>query len=357
MDQTLFSAFTAANPDVKPEAVALPETGDVVAQIKSGELKVDAIVAPANSFLFNQGVVEPLDDLVKQENLSLAEYGNAIELARHNGKLYGLPVSVSPMLVVYNKELFDTAGLKHPAPGWTWDEFETAAKALAKAQEGNDPGYGVAVAPWTAADLLLSAGKGPADPDLTALTDTLNRLTRLHSDAKVAPKEVLGDAELDYYQAFGRGELGMLVSYWQNSFAHTKPEFAWGVAPLPGNDSTPGMGTLGMVTANAENRANAVAFIKFIASATGSQTIVTLPGAPVPAFVNDATQQQWLAHTALGQAGSFVFQLKYLPAPVYPADMATMLLTEADAALKGTKSVDDAIKAYKEARAPLMSNK
>ncbi|HWH70727.1 MAG TPA: hypothetical protein VNT26_15160, partial [Candidatus Sulfotelmatobacter sp.] len=53
MESTFFTGFQSANPDVKPETVTIPETDDfaqIIAKIKSGEIKVDAIVAPANNF-------------------------------------------------------------------------------------------------------------------------------------------------------------------------------------------------------------------------------------------------------------------------------------------------------------------
>ena len=358
MESTLFTAFSAANPDVKPESVQLPdaEYPELIAQLKDGTLKVDAIIAPANNFLFAQGVVTPLDDLVKQEKLSLKEYGSAVELARHDGKLYGLPVALSPMVVVYNKDLFEKAGLKAPTTGWTWDEFAADAKALVKVQQG-EKSWGAAVAPWAMADLLLTAGKGPADSDLNALQAMLTHFTSLQADPKAVPKEALGSDDLSYYQAFARGEIGMALAYWEYSFAHAKPEFAWGVAPIPGDQGTPGTATLAMVNSKAENPDNARAFVKFAGGLSGAQSVAQLPGAPVPGYITDQVSSMWLAHASLGQEAAFITRLKYVPQPDYPAELAPLLLKEADAALQATKTPQEAVEAYKQARAPLMSKK
>ncbi|HYG59958.1 MAG TPA: extracellular solute-binding protein, partial [Symbiobacteriaceae bacterium] len=357
LESTLFTGFQHLYPDVKPESVQLPE-GDfqqIVDSIMSGATKVDAIISPANSFFFAKGVVDPLDDMVKKSKLSLDEYGATVELGMYKDKLFGLPVSVSPMLLVYNKEMFEQAGLKAPGESWTWDEFEAAANALAAVQAGKEKGWGAAIAPWTLVDLLLTAGKGPADADLTALKTQLARLHRLQSGDRALPVEPLGSSDTDYFLAFARGEVGMLLGYWENSFAHTKPQFSWGVAVPPGDSRTLGSATLAMVTANAENRANAEAFVKFAAGPTGAQAVVRLPGAPVPGMVNDTVKAQWLANAGLQDDSAFVLKLKYLPSTEFPEEMIQPLLLEADAALKGKKTADEAIAAYQQARAPFMS--
>src|SRR5580693_7536474 len=51
----------------------------------------------------------------------------ALELARHNGKLYGVPVWVRPMTIFYKKSIFDKDGLTAPK---TFDELEKVCQAL-----------------------------------------------------------------------------------------------------------------------------------------------------------------------------------------------------------------------------------
>lgn len=44
--------------------------------------------------------------------------------------LWGIPAGVEPLVMHYNRVLFDAAGVDYPQPGWTWDDFLTTALAL-----------------------------------------------------------------------------------------------------------------------------------------------------------------------------------------------------------------------------------
>jgi multiple sugar transport system substrate-binding protein len=52
------------------------------------------------------------------------------EAATVEGKIVGVPALVDNLAIVYNKELFDRAGLDYPSADWTWSDFAAAAKAL-----------------------------------------------------------------------------------------------------------------------------------------------------------------------------------------------------------------------------------
>src|SRR6201988_2165264 len=51
----------------------------------------------------------------------------ALDLARHNAKLYGIPIWVRPMTIFYKKSLFDKFGIPEPK---TFDDLEQACAKL-----------------------------------------------------------------------------------------------------------------------------------------------------------------------------------------------------------------------------------
>jgi ABC-type glycerol-3-phosphate transport system substrate-binding protein len=60
-----------------------------------------------------------------------------------DGRILGIPLSITFNGIFYDPEAFRTAGLPEPQPGWTWDEFRQTVTALARS-EGGTPRYGFA---------------------------------------------------------------------------------------------------------------------------------------------------------------------------------------------------------------------
>ncbi len=63
-------------------------------------------------------------------------YPRAYEVFAQDGTQYGLPETFSNVVLFYNKELFDAAGLDYPTADWTWEDEQAAAEALTDADAG-----------------------------------------------------------------------------------------------------------------------------------------------------------------------------------------------------------------------------
>ena len=46
------------------------------------------------------------------------------------GKQYGLPGNFSNVVLIYNKDLFDQAGIDYPTSDWTQEDVQAAAEAI-----------------------------------------------------------------------------------------------------------------------------------------------------------------------------------------------------------------------------------
>ncbi len=64
-------------------------------------------------------------------------YPGVLQTAYQGDQLYGLPWIAQPVVVYFNRALFDAAGLDYPAAGWTWDDFTSAATALTQDTDGD----------------------------------------------------------------------------------------------------------------------------------------------------------------------------------------------------------------------------
>ena len=71
----------------------------------------------------------PLDDILQAESIDTSVYNKmALSAFNADGKQYGVPNSFSNVVLIYNKDLFEQAGMMDAAPGQ--DDDVTGRKAL-----------------------------------------------------------------------------------------------------------------------------------------------------------------------------------------------------------------------------------
>jgi multiple sugar transport system substrate-binding protein len=70
--------------------------------------------------------------------------------AQHDGGIYGLPWIASPVVLYYNPELFDAAGVEHPDETWDWETFRETAVELTVDDDGDGSPeqYGFTLEGW-----------------------------------------------------------------------------------------------------------------------------------------------------------------------------------------------------------------
>lgn len=128
------------------------------------------------------GAIADITEMFKESQvLTPAQYyPGVLRSATYQGRYYGLPWIANPLIVYYNKDLFDAAGVPYPpaAGGWTWDEFIETAKALTRTvrdKNGNPyQQYGYIVDGWPNIETFIWAGGGDiiADNGVDVLLDS-----------------------------------------------------------------------------------------------------------------------------------------------------------------------------------------
>jgi multiple sugar transport system substrate-binding protein len=68
-------------------------------------------------------------------------YPLALDGFSDEGTQYGLPATFSDVVLIFNRTLFDEAGLDYPTAEWTWDDYTSAAEALTDADAGVYGGF------------------------------------------------------------------------------------------------------------------------------------------------------------------------------------------------------------------------
>ncbi len=126
----IVARYVAANPGVDVTLELEPEGGVFQALIAAGN-QPDMIITsfgPQLGTLAAQDAVVALEDLPGAEDLFARLTPRAVQdLYGHN---YYVPVGADVTLMIYNRTLFEEAGLDPDDPPTTWDEFLAAAEAI-----------------------------------------------------------------------------------------------------------------------------------------------------------------------------------------------------------------------------------
>ena len=136
--QAVCDAYTAQNPDVVIE-VQVTSWGEYWTKLEAaGESNTmpDIFWMHTDQILYyaDFGILADLTDLYDetdpnffQDHYTEVSLGNA---SGTDGKIYGVPKDKDNVVLVYNKEMFDAAGVSYPDESWTWDDLTDASQRI-----------------------------------------------------------------------------------------------------------------------------------------------------------------------------------------------------------------------------------
>ncbi|MCS7219806.1 MAG: sugar ABC transporter substrate-binding protein [Anaerolineae bacterium] len=110
----------------------------------AGELPDIIYVHGRYAFPWNhEGILISIQDYVDQDVEFDVKgiWEEALKLYRYKGKQYEIPYDHGPVILGYNKDLFDAAGLPYPDDTWTMDDLLENAKKLTKEGQWGWGGY------------------------------------------------------------------------------------------------------------------------------------------------------------------------------------------------------------------------
>lgn len=89
-------------------------------------------------------------------------YEGVISSAMYNDSYWGLPWIANPMIVYYNKDMFDAFNVPYPEPNddWTWDEFLDVCRKFSGQEYNGNKVYGTVVDGWPNIETFIWAGGG-----------------------------------------------------------------------------------------------------------------------------------------------------------------------------------------------------
>jgi len=142
VEQAVIAAFEEKYPDIKVELESVP-LSDIILKYKTliaGNEAPDVMAMNLeNSYTFaSLGAMEPLDQWIASSGLDTDIYYPAtLNMWKFEDVQYYMPATFSDVVLYYNKDLFDAAGLAYPTRDWTWADLKTAAIALTKDTDGD----------------------------------------------------------------------------------------------------------------------------------------------------------------------------------------------------------------------------
>jgi multiple sugar transport system substrate-binding protein len=127
--------------------------------------------------------------------------------------VYGLPWIAQPVVLYYNKAIFDEMGMDYPTADWTWDQFKEAAIALT-----NEAHYGFTLNGWPPPEILIWGNGGDlisedlktAPVDDPAVTSAVQFYADMMYNEECCPSEET-IAEEGFGEMFKAGRVAMFM--------------------------------------------------------------------------------------------------------------------------------------------------
>jgi multiple sugar transport system substrate-binding protein len=349
------AAFEEANPGITVEVNLVPDYDTTLqTTIASGDPPdVFYIDSSRLADMVEAGVVDIGGDKIEDPE---GIYESLRNVFTYNGEFVCPPKDFSTLTLIYNRDMFDAAGLEYPTDDWTWDDLRAAAEALTTTNEEGEQVLGLVTNPEAARWLpfLYQAGGSVLNEDWTEVTldseearEAFDFYVGLVQDGFAG---TASDVDAGWAgEAFGMGRAAMTIegNWIMQPLADQFPEINWGAVQLPGHPDG-GEGTLVFtvcfaVAAGSENQEAAWQLVNFLTGEEGGRLVAEAGFGPMPPRI--ALAETWLA--ARGeQAQAFVDAAEHAKPWSFPVgfgDVLDTLNSGLQLAYEGQATADDVI--------------
>ncbi|MFO7244579.1 MAG: sugar ABC transporter substrate-binding protein [Actinomycetes bacterium] len=296
----IVAAFEAENPDIKVEVTTLPYADyfdalktDLVAGTTADVFDIEYATYPQFQ---PAGVFAPL------EGVDTSVYRGDIAAAyATDGVQYALPTSFSTVVLFYNKDLFDAAGVDYPTSDWTWADEMAAAEKLTDAANGVWGDY-QPISYYEYYKALVQAGGSflSADGKSVAFNSPEGLAAAEHLVKKagtVMPTAEQGAGTPDFdTNLWATGKLAMWhTGIWMFG-AGADGGFDWDIVVEPGSaqKGSAVFSNAVAVSANSQHKEAAQKFAEFLSSSSVMVDVRLESGWELPAISDDAKLATYL---------------------------------------------------------------
>lgn len=349
----IVAAFEKANPDIKVDVETLPY-GDYFTALQTD------LAAGTQSDVFDleyagyaeyqaNGLLAPLE--VSDPSVYRA---SVLEAYQTDGVQHALPSSFSDVVLYFNKDLFDAAGLEYPTSDWTWADEKAAAEALTDQAAGvwgdHQPvsfhEYYKALA--QNGGEFLSADRSSVAFNTPEGIEAAKWLVEKSGTVMPTIEQGQGTPDFDT-NLFKEGKLGMLHSGIWIFGALADVPFEWDIAVEPGNTQQASAVFSNGVAVSASSK-HIDAATKWVEFLTSSETMIDIRldnGWELPAISDEAKLAVYLEKGAPANRQAVFDSLDGIALPPVAlkgqTEMQDIITEELIEAQAGRKSVEDAL--------------
>jgi ABC-type glycerol-3-phosphate transport system substrate-binding protein len=293
---------------------------DLIVSGQQIDIYFDSIGNFANTLIANKMEYD-MTELVKTFKVDTSRFEPTVMDAMKmmsGGKLYGLPISNTTLVLYYNKSVFDRFGVGYPKNGMTWDETFEIVKKLTRTDNGKTyRGISFTVVhplrmnPYSLPMVDSKTGKAAINNDKwkavfqTAFVDP-------YKDWDAASRA--GAKGISFKSFTDKQEYGMMVDLSSNPAlqAELLNQIEWDMVSMPTYKDLPGVGaqlypTYASITAQSKFKNQAMNVITYLTS--DEYQMESSRKGTMPAITSDAAKK------ALGQSTKFKdknFQAMYM---------------------------------------------
>ena len=270
------------------------------------------------------------------------------------GKQFGLPESFSNVVLIYNKDLFDKAGVSYPTDSWTQDDLQAAAEAI-RALDENTFGIWQPITYNELFKVVAQYGGALLNEDKTEFT--INSPENLKAAQTLVDRVLVSNVQPNTAQQGGMGDWDMFMSgrlgmiptgIWAFQTFTENCDFAWDIAVEPGSTqkATHFFSNCVVMNPETEHPEEVATWLAWLASSTASADIRLAAGWDLPALKDLNALASYLEITPPDNREAVFESLNDLVMPPVIEDYALMsdiIGQKLAAAADGTITVQEAL--------------
>lgn len=327
----MVKAFEAEHPNIKVEVETIGYDEyftQMQTRVAGGtapdcyELNIENFAAYANKGL--------LAEITGADVAALNE--TAVNAFNVNGKQYGLPESFSNVVLIYNKDLFDKAGVAYPTADWTQDDLQKAAEKIHALGDGT---YGI-WQPITYNEMfkvVAQYGGSLLNEDKTEFT--INSEANIKAVQTLVDRVLVSNVQPTAEQAgsmgdwdwFMSGKLGMIpTGIWAFQTFTDNCDFDWDIVVEPGSTAkaTHFFSNCVVMNPDTKHKEEVSTWLSWLTSSTKSADIRLAHGWDLPALSDMNALSAYLTVTPPENKVAVFDSLNYLVMPPVIEDYAKM---------------------------------